>query len=275
MKPPRAAGAAPPRPRAVPAGTGTHLTSPHLTAAPVLGGAPRAASYGPRGGSGSGSGPPASQPLPQRARPPESPAPAPRPEEGAAGRARLRHTHAHTHTRTRSRTPRHRPPGPFAWLRASPEQPGRGGRGGGEAGGTLTRAVAPAHGAAQQEGACEQTDRQMDGRRIGSGRSTALRLPRHPRYAPRRRAASGMVTGWDGTGGERRGEERSPHRHRQSRPAPALNPDPGARAPGRDGAAGLGWAGRAGQGRAGPGGCRRAAPAASCLRPGTPGQVGG
>lgn len=67
-----------------------------------------------------------------------------------------------------------------------------------------------------------QTDRWTDGGsgRVGSGRSTALRLPRHPRYAPRRRAASGMVTGWDGTGGERRGEERRGARTDTARAAP-------------------------------------------------------
>lgn len=74
----------------------------------------------------------------------------------------------------------------------------------------LTRAVTAAHGAGEQEGACEQTG-------SASGRCSAPAPPapsRSPRYPPRKRGASHMAAGRDRTPGQpraeaRRGEQRS------------------------------------------------------------------
>lgn len=74
----------------------------------------------------------------------------------------------------------------------------------------LTRAVAPAHGAGEQEGACEETG-------SGAGRVRAMLRgrpaapSRAPRYPPRRRGASHMAAGRARTPGsrqQRRGERR-------------------------------------------------------------------
>lgn len=76
-------------------------------------------------------------------------------------------------------------------------------------GGQLTRAVAPAHGAGEQEGACEQTE-------SGSGRCSAPAPPapiRSPRYPPRRSGANHMAARRARAPGKPRAEESRGEQH--------------------------------------------------------------
>lgn len=76
-------------------------------------------------------------------------------------------------------------------------------------GGQLTRAVAPAHGAGEQEGACGQTE-------SGSGRCSASAPPapvRSPRYPPRRSGTNHMAARRARAPGKPRAEESRVEQH--------------------------------------------------------------